>query len=159
MTEPWRIRPATADDLDAIMAIERSVFVSDAWSRAIMRAELADRNGQYLVAERADGIAGYAGLRAPIGSPQADIQTIAVVPDARRTGLGRQLMRTMIAAARDRGAREILLEVRSDNPRARTLYESLGFVEIATRPKYYQPDGVDAVVMRLTLPMDAQAAR
>jgi [ribosomal protein S18]-alanine N-acetyltransferase len=42
--------------------------------------------------------------------------------------------------------------VRADNPGARALYESLGFAEIAVRPNYYQPDGVDAVIMRLAVP-------
>jgi ribosomal protein S18 acetylase RimI-like enzyme len=31
------------------------------------------------------------------------------------------------------------------------IYEGLGFAEIAVRPAYYQPDGVDAVIMRLPL--------
>jgi N6-L-threonylcarbamoyladenine synthase/ribosomal-protein-alanine N-acetyltransferase len=46
----------------------------------------------------------------------------------------------------------VFLEVRADNPGARALYESLGFAEIAVRPDYYQPDGVDAVIMRLADP-------
>jgi len=46
----------------------------------------------------------------------------------------------------------VFLEVRADNPGARSLYETLGFAEIAVRPKYYQPDGVDAVIMRLAVP-------
>lgn len=151
----WQLRRAGVDDLDAIMAIECSVFASDAWSPAIMRAELADRHGYYLVAfppDQPERIDAYAGLRAPHREPQADIQTIAVVPGARRGGLGRVLMRQLIAEARTRGARDIFLEVRDDNPSAQALYDSLGFERIAVRPKYYQPDGVDAIIMRLTVP-------
>ena len=61
-------------------------------------------------------------------------------------------MRRMIDEARDRGAKEIFLEVRADNPGAQALYESLQFEALAVRPHYYQPDGVDAIVMRLTIP-------
>ena len=150
----WQLRRATVDDLDAIMAIERTVFTTDAWSPEIMRAELADRHAYYLVAfppENSMLIEAYAGLRAPMREPQADIQTIAVVDTARGRGLGRVLMQQLIGEARDRGATEIFLEVRADNPGAQALYRDLGFEQIAERPKYYQPDGVDALIMRLAI--------
>ena len=153
------LRRATLDDLDAIMALETSTFASDAWSRGTMRDELASPHGYYLVAEGEEGagdaaqhpLAGYAGLLAPLGSGQADIQTIAVARDARRRGLGRTLMVALLDEARARAATEVFLEVRADNPNARALYDSLGFEQIALRPRYYQPDGVDAQIMRREL--------
>jgi N6-L-threonylcarbamoyladenine synthase len=145
------IRRATADDLDAIMAIETSVFVTDAWSRELMQAELTAPHSFYLVVERDGAVVAYSGLRAAPSVEDADIQTIAVAPHARRLGLGRALMHQMIAEARSRGARHVFLEVRADNPSAQQLYDSLGFERLGVRPHYYQPDDVDAVVMRLTL--------
>ena len=155
---PATLRRATADDLDAIMELETSTFGSDAWSRGTMRAELGSRHGYYLVAERAQpqhpdaALLGYAGLLAPAGSGQADIQTIAVAPSARRHGLGRALMVALLDEARRRQATEVFLEVRADNPHAQALYASLGFEQIAVRPQYYQPDGVDAHIMKRDLP-------
>lgn len=147
-----RLRPAHADDLDAIMALEASTFATDAWSRDAMAAELASPHTVYLVAIGADdAVIGYAGLLAPSASHDADIQTIAVAPPARRRGLGRALMRRLMDAARDRGATAVFLEVRADNPGAQALYRSLGFEELGVRPRYYQPGGVDAVVMRAPL--------
>lgn len=151
----WQLRRATERDLDAIMELERSTFVTDAWSADTMRSELAGPHGYYLVAVPVDGeerIDGYAGLLAPRGGGEGDIQTIAVAPRARRHGLGRALMLALIGEARHRGATEVFLEVRADNPAAQTLYRTLGFEEIGVRPRYYQPDGVDAIVMRLTVP-------
>ena len=151
----WQLRRATVDDLDAIMKIESQVFTTDAWSSAIMRAELGDRHGYYVVAFPPDAptqVDAYAGLRSPLREPQADIQTIAVAESTRRQGLGRVLMLHLISEARSRGAREIFLEVRDDNPSAQALYLSFGFEQIAVRPKYYQPDGVDAIIMRLVIP-------
>lgn len=151
----WQLRRATERDLDAIMAIERSTFVTDAWSSDTMRSELAGPHGYYLVAvpvDDGDRVDGYGGLLAPRGAGEADIQTIAVVPHARRHGLGRALMLALIGEARHRGASEVFLEVRADNLGAQTLYRTLGFEEIGVRPRYYQPDGVDAIVMRLTVP-------
>jgi len=156
------LRPATPDDIDAIMALETATFGNDAWSAESMSSELGSEHTWYLVAfpdasaDAADAdadphaLAGSAGLLAPEGSREAEIQTIAVAPSARRHGLGRTLMETLLAEARVRGARQVFLEVRADNPHARALYDSLGFDQIGVRKKYYQPDGVDAEVMRLT---------
>jgi N6-L-threonylcarbamoyladenine synthase len=60
-------------------------------------------------------------------------------------------MNRLIAVAAKRGAREMFLEVRADNPVAQQLYESLGFAQIDLRRAYYQPEGIDAVIMRADL--------
>ena len=151
----YELRRANPDDVPAIMELERSIFLTDAWSERSMLSEVTGEHGYYLVAfepETPERIDAYAGLLAPRGGGDGDTQTIAVAPRARRRGLGRTLMLAMTAEARRRGAREVFLEVRADNPGAQTLYQRLGFEEIGVRPKYYQPDGVDAVVMRLTVP-------
>ncbi|MGB3414080.1 MAG: tRNA (adenosine(37)-N6)-threonylcarbamoyltransferase complex transferase subunit TsaD, partial [Microbacteriaceae bacterium] len=131
---------------------ERQIFRDDAWSRDNMRAELTNPWGKYLVAY-ADGqndiVLGYLGLYLP-DSEQADVQTIALAEDARGQGLGRYLMQTGMEIARQHGAREILLEVRADNPVAEGLYRSLGFEQISVRKNYYGGI-VDALIMRAEL--------
>ncbi|WP_407922504.1 ribosomal protein S18-alanine N-acetyltransferase [Agrococcus carbonis] len=142
-----RIRTATASDLDAIMAIEHASFGASAWERATMQAEVASEWGRYVLAEDEAGRAvGYAGLRA-VGV-EGDVQTIAVDAGARGRGIGRALLAELLAEAARRGVRELFLEVRADNPVARALYASVGFREIGVRPRYYQPEDVDAVVMK-----------
>ena len=145
------LRDATPDDLDAIMAIERASFPTDAWSDAMMQGELASPHGRYLVDVEAGRVVGYGGVRAVRGAADADIQTIAIAEAARGAGRGRALLRALLGEARECGAREMFLEVRADNPVAEALYASEGFVEIARRPRYYQPDDIDAVVMKLDL--------
>jgi ribosomal-protein-alanine N-acetyltransferase len=149
----WTLRDATLDDLDAIMHLERTTFATDAWSEAAMRGDLKSSHTRYLVAAPSadpERVQGYAGLLAPRGSGDADIQTIAVTETVRGQGLGRALMVELLGEAQRRGARSVFLEVRADNPGAEHLYETLGFLRIAVRPQYYQPDGVDAHVMKLT---------
>ncbi len=147
-----RLRAAVASDLDAIDALEKATFPNDAWSRDLLAAELAGEHGHYLVAvDDADAVLGYAGLLAPRGSGQADVQTIAVAASERRRGVGATLLDALLAEARAREADEVFLEVRADNPGAEALYASRGFARIAIRPAYYQPDGVDAVVMKAVL--------
>ena len=145
------IRRAVADDLAGIMDLEHASFPTDAWSEAMMREELASRHGWYVVDELAGRLVGYAGLRAVAGSKDADVQTITIAESSRGRGRGRALLAALLHEAGRRGAREVFLEVRADNPVAQRLYASEGFLEIARRPRYYQPDDVDAVVMKLDL--------
>lgn len=63
---------------------------------------------------------GLRGERAWIGG-------MGVVPAARRRGLGDSLMHAVTECARSRGARELWLEVLTQNVRAIPLYERLGF--------------------------------
>jgi ribosomal-protein-alanine N-acetyltransferase len=146
------IRPATILDLPPIIALERASFPTDAWSEAMMREELGSEHGHYLVLEQAGQVVGYAGLRALPGSKDADVQTIAVAESARGRGQGRALLRALVEEADRRRVREVFLEVRADNPVAQALYASEGFTELGRRPGYYQPDDVDAIVMRLDVP-------
>ena len=142
-------RRATLADLDAIMALERASFPSDAWSDAMMREELESPHGWYVVVEEAGRLIGYAGLRAVRGAADADIQTIAIAAGGRGRGRGRALLTALLAEAARRGVRDVFLEVRADNPVAQSLYASEGFAEVGRRARYYQPDDVDAIVMRL----------
>lgn len=145
------LREASANDLEQMYAIEQSVFGNDAWSPEMLREELHAAHRHYLVlveqaGDLADAVLGYAGIL--ILGESADIQTIAVDGRARGQGQGRRLMLALADAAVARGVRDVFLEVRADNVSARGLYESLGFVEVGVRPRYYQPDGVDAIVMQ-----------
>lgn len=152
------LRTATLDDLAAIMDLERRGFPADAWSEQTMGAEISSLHNVYLVDVEGEHVVGYGGVRALRGSSDADIQTIALDPSVRGRGRGRALLRALIATALDHGARELFLDVRDDNTVARALYASEGFVELGRRPGYYQPDDVDAVVMRLDLRSWADAA-
>ncbi|MDX2025665.1 ribosomal protein S18-alanine N-acetyltransferase [Microcella sp.] len=149
---PPAIRDAALSDLDAIMHLETSTFLTDAWSRDMMAAELAAPHTRYIVAVEGETVIGYAGLSAPAGVEQADVQTIAVDAAHRGRGIGARLLDVLLTEAAARGADDVLLEVRADNPTAQRLYERHGFAAIAVRPRYYQPDDVDAIVMRWEVP-------
>lgn len=151
MSKPWAIRLAIEADLDDIMQIERECFASDAWSADGMYDELTGAEKFYIVATIDEKLVGYAGLNKQPVVHQSDIQTIAVSPTLRGKGLGRDLMEHLLAEAKRCNCTEVFLEVRADNPVARKLYETLGFEQIDIRKRYYQPDDVDAIVMRAAL--------
>ena len=148
-------------DLVDVLALEHDLFPDDPWTARMFAEEVGQppESRLYLIAE-ADGpppagrgrvMAGYAGLMFVPGGVQADVLTIAVARAYWSRGIGSALLGALIAAARERGCAEVFLEVREDNPRARGLYLRRGFEEIGVRRGYYQPSGVNAIVMRKDL--------
>ncbi len=144
-----RLREMNRADMAAIIALEQELFPEDAWSPEMFAAEFAQPPARrlYLVAEEGNALIGYAGMMFTGGS-QADVVTLAVTPARWGEGTGTALLTALVDEAEKRGYQEVLLEVREDNPRARRLYLRHGFAEIGIRRGYYQPSGVDAVVMR-----------
>lgn len=148
---PLHIRPMTADDLDGVLALEAASF-SDPWSRGLYEHELNDNKfSRYRVVVPAEG-AGKPDVLAQGGwmlfGEEAHILTIAVRTELRGQGIGRWLLLHLLAEARQAGCADVLLEVRPSNEAAIRLYESLGFVIIGRRKRYY-PDKEDALVLQL----------
>jgi [ribosomal protein S18]-alanine N-acetyltransferase len=147
-----RLREMRQPDMPRILALERELFPEDAWTPEMFATEFAQPASRrlYLVAEEGDTLIGYAGMMFT-GGPQADVVTLAVDPTRWGQGTGTALLTALVDEAARRGCTEVLLEVREDNPRARRLYLREGFTEVGIRRGYYQPSGVNAVVMRKAL--------
>lgn len=130
-------------DIPALVDLEEILFPGDSpWNWEMFAAELEAGN-YYVVHRDAVGVIdGYAGLA--FRGSEAEVHTIGVRPDTQGGGLGRRLLRQLIAVA---GDRRLLLEVRTDNDRAIALYTSEGFVRLGIRRRYYQPSGADAYTM------------
>ena len=143
------IRPMRWWDIPAVMEIEGPVFAATAWTAAQFWGELARDDRVYYVAVDGEAVIAYGGLMAR--RPTADVQTLAVHPAYRRSGIGRDLVVRLLAEAMSLECTDILLEVRSDNDAAISLYESQGFDIIARRTGYYGP-GEDALIMRRRSP-------
>jgi ribosomal-protein-alanine N-acetyltransferase len=142
-----KVREMTLDDLPGVLELEHLLFAEDAWSEEMYRNELADVGGtrHYVLAEDGDRLAGWAGLAAAGG--QGDVLTIGVHPALQGRGVGALLLTALLDEAVVRGCDEVFLDVRADNDRARRLYERFGFTPVGIRKRYYQPSGVDAIVM------------
>ncbi len=148
-TDAMTAREVQWQDLAELADLETELFGSEAWSLASWWGELAGRpRREYLLVQDDEGIIGYAGL--DHAGEVSDVMTIAVVPRARRTGLGRLLLEELITRSRAKGAHRLLLEVRADNEPALGLYAARGFTRLSTRRGYY-PGGVDALVLALDL--------
>lgn len=142
-----RIRPATPADLDALVAVDASCFGTKAWSEALVAQELA-AGSRFVVVAEGDAVLGYASLMEVIDV--ADVQRVAVLPGARRRGVGAALLDMLLMRARLSGCARVLLEVGADNTAALGLYRSFGFEVVDRRDGYYGP-GIDALVMATVL--------
>jgi ribosomal-protein-alanine N-acetyltransferase len=85
-----------------------------------------------------------------LAADEAEIIMLAVLPEARRRGVGRQLVDAAATTVARLGARAMFLEVSAANGPARALYAAAGFTQVGARSRYYA-DGSDALVLRLPL--------
>ncbi len=137
------IHLATPAHAAAFAAIHAAAFPpKEAWGEDAISLQLALPGAFGLIEERGGMLLG----RAVAG--EAEVLTLAVVPEARRQGIGTALLRAAAAEAGARGASSLFLEVATTNAAARALYQSLGFAEVGRRPRYYA-DSSDALIMRV----------
>jgi ribosomal-protein-alanine N-acetyltransferase len=150
-----RMRP---EDLDEVLAIERASFTMP-WSRGAFLYEMQqNRVARCWVARDEDmRVAGYLCLWEV--SDEVHVTNVAVRPSARRQGVARALLGSVIDNARARGFKIVVLEVRPSNHHALTLYESFGFRVVGRRRGYYYDTGEDALVMEVALRQQATGNR
>lgn len=140
------IRRMTATDVPQVHAIEVATFAMP-WSQESLLNEM-ERNAcaRYLVAvDECGTVRAYAG--AWIIFDEAHITNVAVEKALRGQGLGRAIMAALMQYAANMGAAYMTLEVRRSNTVAQALYNSMGFVELAVRKRYYEDNGEDALLL------------
>ena len=138
-----RVRAARPSDAGELGRIEQAAFSGDRMSIRSLRALITSQSARMLVAEAADGLAGYALVLMRRGSRAARLYSLAVLPEAAGRGIGSRLLYAAEAAATAAGAGTLRLEVRDDNTAAIALYERSGYRRIGGRENYYA-DGMAA---------------
>jgi [ribosomal protein S18]-alanine N-acetyltransferase len=136
-------------DLDGVMACERAAYDLP-WTEEAVR-ECLRVGYNCWVADLGGEIAAHAIMS--VGFDECHVLNLCVHTDWQRLGLGRRLLRRLLALAADKGADTAFLEVRASNDRARALYAAEGFCEIGTRRGYYPARNgrEDAVVLARSL--------
>jgi len=143
-------------DLEEVLAIERASFTMP-WSRGAFLYEIEqNRVARCHVVPESGVIVGY--LCVWEIADEVHVTNIAIHPAHRRRGIARELMAALIADARARDLRMIVLEVRPSNQQAIALYESFNFRVTGLRRGYYYDTGEDALVMETRLAAASPAA-
>jgi predicted GNAT family N-acyltransferase len=141
-----RIGPATTTAARAAcFAVRRAVFIEEQGIPEAEEWDAADDTCLHILAEDDTGPLGTARLIAR--GAVAKIGRVAVLPQARGTGLGRKIMDHALNAARTAGFAEAMLESQVS---VIGFYEGLGFV--AEGPEYDDGSGILHRVMRRPLP-------
>lgn len=145
MSDPadFRLRRAVADDLAALVELERASFSYDRMSERQFRRHLRSDSAAVLVAEDSTRLLGSAVLFFRRGVSRARLYSLATAAAARGRGIGAALLAAAETLARARGLQTLSLEVRRDNAAAVRLYESRGYRRIAALDDYYD-DGAAA---------------
>lgn len=142
---PATLRPMRVDDLESVLDIELRAYPFP-WTRGIFHDCLRAGYPAWVL-EQNHAVIGYGMLN--IGADEAHVLNVCTAPEVQGQGHGRRLLRSLLKAARNRGAQRVFLEVRPSNTIAIALYDSEGFNEIGRRPRYYPAKGgrEDALVM------------
>lgn len=131
-----------------VLSMLHGLCFSAGWSVEAMAALLSLPGTVALVATADDTPLGMAIGRCAVD--EAEVLTIATLPDSRRRGIGRLMLANLLEALQVRGADAVFLEVDELNDAAKTLYDRAGFVPVGRRRGYYRDsDGVrDALILR-----------
>jgi ribosomal-protein-alanine N-acetyltransferase len=138
----------TPADAARCAELEAQLFVGDdPWPARAFLAELDAEHNHYVAARADDKLVGYAGIARLGRKPpyEYEIHTIGVDPAYQGQGIGRRLLTDLLEIA---DGAVVYLEVRTDNEPAIKLYESVGFVNVGLRRRYYRASGADAYTMR-----------
>ncbi len=141
--------PMTTAYLEAVMAVEAAAYPFP-WSRGNFIDSLAaGYPARVLRGERGE-LLGY--FIAMGGVDEMHLLNITVAPAVQGRGHARTLIDALIALCHTQHARELWLEVRASNAKARAMYLHLGFTQVGVRKGYYPAPFArreDAVVMSL----------
>ena len=139
----------TADDLDAVVALEASLQ-DFPWSRGNFADSLAAGHEMQVLRLGGD-VVGFSVVVSIVD--EAHLLVIGVDRRHHRHGHGARLLRQVIATARAAGAARLLLEVRPANTQAIAFYQSFGFAQIGVRRGYYPAVAgrEDALVFQMEL--------
>jgi RimJ/RimL family protein N-acetyltransferase len=157
------IREATDRDASAIVALWTESYVAEGEggrTESYIDADFADfaGRGEVLVAESGGEVVGVVALlppdepdRAVATDGEAELARLAVVPAARRAGVGRALVERCEQRAREADWEAIALWSRRYQYAAHGLYESQGYRRAPERDSVDET-GHERVVFRLPLP-------
>ena len=135
------IRAFTLSDLNRLLEVERHSFPKSAYDASTFIALHYLHPETFLVhvdpSDPGGGLSGYI-----VFSPDGHVISMAVLPEFRRRGIGRDLLQKAMAYP---GIKTVRVEVRRSNRGAQAFYLKTGFRMTGRIPGYYEDE--DALVM------------
>ncbi len=147
----YSIEPATLADVNQLVVLEQTLFLTDCCSRKNFRYLIQHATVIVVRTEKTSTIIGYAILLKRKNSRKMRIYSLGVAPSTRNTGIGAKLVAALEAIASKATCTTLTLEVSDNNKDAIRLYTNFGFEQYGFRYGYYE-DGGHAILMRKNLP-------
>ncbi len=132
-----RIRLATKEDIDALLSLENICFKEETFHRRQLKYLLQKARSIVLVAEIDRNIIGSMIILLRTKILNARIYSFNVHPEHRRRGVASSLMETAFDILKEKGYKNITLEVGITNKVAQNLYQSRGFIVDKKLFNYY----------------------
>jgi ribosomal-protein-alanine N-acetyltransferase len=139
MSELATLGLARMSDAHEIAEMSRDLIeqgLTWSWTPARVQHFITGPESSVVVARRERQIAAFAIMH--FGDDVAHLNLLAVAPEHRRQGLGRQIVGWLTETAIEAGVFQINLELRLRNEPARIFYERLGFDQLGVVQGYYQ---------------------
>ena len=141
------IRKANLKDLEAIINLEEKIF-KHSLGYSFLRQELLENPfSRIFVYEKDDVIIGYISFR--VIDKNADIMNFLIDLPFQGLGYGKELFKTILYELKAEGVDTLVLEVRSKNEKAISLYEKFGAKHIRTLKNYYGDDDAYMMIMEV----------
>jgi [ribosomal protein S18]-alanine N-acetyltransferase len=138
------IREMHADDVSDVMRIERASF-NEPWAEVHFYFELYTKTANNWVAIENNELCGY--LCFWLIANEIHINNIAVKASKKRQGVAQEMMKKLTSFAHNNNVCTMTLEVNEHNEPAKGFYRKNGFEQVGIRPKYYQHDQADALIL------------
>ena len=145
--DPPRLQPLTADQVDAVSALARTVWqatysplisqaqieimLADRYAAARILAQLGDPRHAWWIAQQRSALIGFA--HAALDGTDCKLDKLYVRPDSQRQGIGLTLLQAVQNWARQHQARRLWLQVNRGNTQAIAAYKKYGFHLVESR--------------------------
>ena len=145
MVDKLNIRLGSLADLNLIVNIEKTAFLTDPWSIKMIKLEFfKDSISKSYVFELNGKIVGYAFIT--IIKFENHLNRIVIDPNYQQKGFGLQLLKKILE--RNSKNKSVFLELKYSNISAFKLYSKVGFKKYNIRKNYYS-NNIDAILMCL----------
>lgn len=142
------IKPLTEAFAEKIADLNEKYF-PDGWNLNVLKSSF--NSGRFFVFgafNEKEELVAY--ISYSVAADSADIEDVFVIPEERGKKISSSLADKTLKDLKEKGVREVFLEVREKNSVARNLYEKFGFNIVSVRKKYYN-DGENAVIYKKEL--------
>lgn len=130
--------PTVSEDQNGILSLAKTRLKHSPLNEECFHSYLENKDILFYSYKKEERVVGYLILR--LEGEEAELDEIVIAEEIQGEGEGSLLLQEGSRLLKERGIKTLFLEVRSQNERAKRLYERQGFVYYRKRKNYYPDD-------------------